>query len=166
MKQGERSRTLHAHSLYVHGIMIRANRHDDVAELARHAKVPVINGLTDKEHPCQALGDLFTIFEKRNLKKVSELKQFKLVYLGDGNNVAHSLMLLAATIGMDMTVSSPKNYEPEKEFVQKSNELAKTTGAKITIVSGRPSRIRADVFIPTCGLRWERGRTRAPQTFA
>ncbi len=136
MKRGESipdtARTL---SLYVHGIMIRANRHDDVAELARHAKVPVINGLTDKEHPCQALGDLFTIFEKRNLKKVSELKQFKLVYLGDGNNVAHSLMLLAATIGMDMTVSSPKNYEPEKEFVQKSNELAKTTGAKITIVS-------------------------------
>lgn len=134
IKRGESmpdtARTL---SRYVDAIMIRANKHEDVIDLAKWATIPVINGLTDKEHPCQALSDLLTIAEHKKLKSPQDFKKIKITYVGDGNNMAHSLMLMAALMGMEMVVSSPKNYEAEKEFVQKGEEIAKKTGARISL---------------------------------
>ena len=136
MRRGESiadtARTL---SLYVNAIMIRANKHEDVIELSKHAHIPVINGLSDKEHPCQVLGDIFTIFEKKKLKKAEDLKKVKITYLGDGNNIAHSLILAVAVLGMEIVICSPQNYEPEKEYIQKGLAIAKTTGARVSLVS-------------------------------
>ena len=136
MRRGESiSDTAKTLSLYVNAVMIRANRHEDVLELSKNSAIPVINGLSDKEHPCQVLGDIFTIFEKKKLRKPEDLKKIKIAYLGDGNNVAHSLILAAASLGMEIVVSTPKNYEPEKEFVQKGLAIAQTTGARISLAS-------------------------------
>ncbi len=136
MRRGETladtARTL---SLFVDALMIRANRHEDIAELAKHASIPIINGLSDKEHPCQILGDLLTIYEQKKFKRIEDLKKIKIAYLGDGNNVAHSLILACAMFGMEIVVASPKNYEPEKEFVQKGNEVARSTGARIAVMA-------------------------------
>ena len=122
-------------SRFVDGIMIRANRHEDVEELARSATIPVINGLSDKEHPCQVLGDLLTILEHKGIARAEDFRKIKLTYLGDGNNMCHSLLLAAATLGMEMTASCPPRYEPEKEFVQKAQSIAKSTGARIQLQS-------------------------------
>lgn len=148
MRRGETlSDTAKTFSLFVNGIMIRANKHEDVAELAQNASIPVINGLTDKEHPCQVLGDIFTITEKKKLGKSGDLKKIKITYLGDGNNVAHSLMLCVGILGMEIVVSSPKNYEPEQEFIHRANELAKKTGARISLVSDPLSAVaNADII--------------------
>lgn len=136
MKRGETiSDTAKILSRFVDGIMIRANRHEDVMDLAKFSTIPVINGLTDKEHPCQVLSDLFTICEQKKFDSFEKLKNIKITYLGDGNNVTHSLILAAAIFGMEIVVSSPKNYEPEKAFVQKGLEIAKETGAKISVIT-------------------------------
>jgi len=136
MKRGETvADTAKTLSRYVDAIMIRANKHDDVEELARFSSIPVINGLSDKEHPCQVLGDIQTIYEQKKLKSLADLKKIKMTYMGDGNNMCHSLMLAAATLGMEFVASCPKGYEPEKEFVQKSLAIAKGTNAKISLVS-------------------------------
>ena len=148
MKRGESIEdTAKIMSRFVDGIMIRANKHEDVLDLGKHSTIPIINGLTDKEHPCQVLADLLTIYEQKNLTEPSDLKNIKLTYLGDGNNMAHSLMLAAALLGMEMVVSSPKNYEPEKEYLQKSLTIAKTSGAKISIINDPMSAVaNADIL--------------------
>ena len=92
-------------SEYLDGVMIRANSHEMVKELAEHTSVPVINGLTDIFHPCQALADLLTIAEVKG-----SLKGKKLAYIGDGNNVAHSLVIAAAHAGMHVTIGTPEGY--------------------------------------------------------
>lgn len=92
-------------SRYVHGIMIRARRHETVEELAKFSSIPVINGLSNLEHPCQVLADLLTIYEYKGLNA-------KIVWFGDGNNVCNSLILLSAILGLEMVVSCPKGYEP------------------------------------------------------
>lgn len=115
-------------SRFVDGIMIRTFSHENVEELAEYATVPVINGLTDLLHPCQALTDVFTILE---YKKV--LKGRKLVYVGDGNNMAHSLMYACAKVGMNMVCASPEGYQPNPEIVKIANEDGKETGAVITV---------------------------------
>lgn len=100
-------------SRYVDGIVIRAYFHEDVKKLAEYADVPVINGLTDFEHPCQALADLFTIYEKKK-----RLNGLKLAFIGDGNNnMATSLIFGCAKVGMDIAVASPKGYQPKKEII-------------------------------------------------
>ena len=99
---------------YAHGIVLRTYAHTEVLELAQYADIPVINGLDDLEHPCQALADIFTIQEKKGT-----LKGLKLVYVGDGNNVCHSLMQGASKVGMEMVVASPRGYQPKKEIVKK-----------------------------------------------
>lgn len=110
----------------VDGIMIRTFGHDICTSLAAYASVPVINGLTDYEHPCQALADFFTILEcKKNLKKL------KIVYIGDGNNVTHSLMLTAAKLGATMVVGTPEAYKPDEKITVLSHELAEKSGATI-----------------------------------
>jgi len=115
-------------SQYVDAIMIRTFAHSIIEELAENATVPVINGLTDDAHPCQALADLLTIYEAKK-----QLKGLKLVYVGDGNNVAHSLMIAAAKVGMDCTIACPENYEPKQGFVEEANRIASITGANIVI---------------------------------
>ncbi|NEU29695.1 ornithine carbamoyltransferase [bacterium LRH843] len=113
-------------SRFVDAIMIRTNSHETVEELAKHASVPVINALTDNYHPCQALADLLTIYEKKKT-----LKGLKLVYVGDGNNVAHSLLIAGAKVGMDVTVASPAGYEVDEVIFAKAVEAAKETGATL-----------------------------------
>lgn len=105
-------------SRYVDAIMIRAFRHKDVIELAENASVPVINGLTDLEHPCQTLADMQTIREyKGDFNR-------KLAFIGDGNNVCNSLILISAILGMDIYVASPKGYEPATMIIKKAEKIA------------------------------------------
>lgn len=104
----------------VEGIMIRANAHETVTELAKYASIPVINGLTDVYHPCQALADLLTIYEVKG-----SFKGQKLVYVGDGNNVANSLVIAAAKVGMDVVIATPEGYECDEEIIAKVKKLAK-----------------------------------------
>lgn len=113
---------------YLDGIMIRANSHEMVKELAEHASIPVINGLTDIFHPCQALADLETIAENKG-----ELKGLKIAYVGDGNNVAHSLVIAAAHVGMDVAVATPKGYECDAEVMKRAEAIAKANGSIITL---------------------------------
>jgi len=110
-------------------IMIRAKSHKTVEELIKYSDIPIINGLTDKEHPCQTFADLLTI--KEHLGDFNK----KLVFVGDGNNVCNSLLLGAAYTGMDMTVACPKGYEPDEEIFALAQEEAKKTGSKINIES-------------------------------
>ncbi|MBS4188861.1 ornithine carbamoyltransferase [Bacillus sp. FJAT-49705] len=117
-------------SHYVDAIMIRTFSHHTIEELAYHATVPVINGLTDLFHPCQALADLLTLQEKKG-----DLPGLKLVYVGDGNNVAHSLMIAASKIGMDITIACPVGYEPKKEIVKTAKEFATGSGSNVTITN-------------------------------
>jgi ornithine carbamoyltransferase len=115
-------------SRYVDCIMIRTFAQGDVAELAQWADVPVINGLTDDYHPCQVLADLQTVQER-----FGSFKGRKLTYVGDGNNMAHSLMLGCAMVGMDVTIASPSGYQPRPDITAKAQELAKASGAVVAI---------------------------------
>jgi len=113
---------------YLDGIMIRTFAHQDVLDLVKYGTVPVINGLTDLLHPCQALSDLFTIKEKKGC-----LAGIKLAYIGDGNNVAHSLMFGGAKVGMHVTVCSPAGFKPDPEIFRLAQADAAQTGARIEI---------------------------------
>ena len=115
-------------SRYLNGIMIRTFDHQDVIDLAKFGSIPVINGLTDLHHPCQVLTDLFTVLEKRRT-----LKGLKLVYIGDGNNMAHSLLHGCSKVGMNITIASPSGYMPHQEIVAESKVNAKYMGSKIEI---------------------------------
>ena len=109
--------TAHVLSRYVDAIMIRTYAQADVEELAAHASIPVINGLTDEAHPCQALADVMTIRER-----FGRLDGVKVAYLGDGNNVCASLMVACAKLGMDFVAATPPGYEPADEAVRKARE--------------------------------------------
>src|SRR5437867_12354259 len=109
--------------------MYRAFKRESIMELARNASVPVINGLDDKEHPCQVIADLFTILEHRG-----SFKELKLAYVGDGNNVCNSLLLGAAIVGMDMTAACPSGYEPDAAILATARRIAKGSGPKIHVV--------------------------------
>lgn len=111
--------TGHVLSEYLDGVMIRANSHEMVKELAKHSTIPIINGLTDIFHPCQALADLLTILEVKG-----SLAGHKLVYVGDGNNVAHSLVIGAAHMGMHVVVATPKGYEFNPNLLVKAQAIA------------------------------------------
>lgn len=118
-------------SRYVDGIMIRTFSHEKVEEMAKHASVPVINGLTDLQHPTQVLADLLTILEHKG-----KLSGLKLCYIGDGNNnMAHSLMEGAIKVGMDISIASPLGYMPNNDIVAKAEEDAAITGRSITITN-------------------------------
>ena len=114
---------------YLDGIMIRANSHAMVKELADNASIPVINGLTDIFHPCQALADIQTIYELKG-----KFDGLKVAYIGDGNNVAHSLVIACAHVGMDVVVASPKGYECDSSIIAKAKAIAATNGCTVTLV--------------------------------
>ncbi|MGG3999389.1 ornithine carbamoyltransferase [Anoxybacillus kestanbolensis] len=128
-------------SEYVDAIMIRTFEHEKVAELAHYATIPVINGLTDDDHPCQALADLLTIYEVKG-----KLQGLKLAYIGDGNNMAHALMLAAAKVGMHCVVASPKGYEPKEAIVKEAKQIANESGATI-VVTNDPYEAIADADV-------------------
>lgn len=117
-------------SRYLNGVMIRTFRHQDVVDLAAHASIPVINGLTDLSHPCQILGDVYTIAERLKLDPAKpRMKGVRIVFLGDGNNVANSWVEAAAKLDFSFTICPPSGYEPNKEIWAASER----EGAKISI---------------------------------
>ncbi|MEI6101165.1 MAG: ornithine carbamoyltransferase, partial [Eubacteriales bacterium] len=124
---GDTAKTL---SRMVDGIMIRTFKQSDVEDLARFGSIPVINGLTDDYHPCQALADIQTIYEHKGT-----LENKKLTFVGDGNNVAHSLLIICAKLGMHISVASPKGFEPDEEIVQKVLSYAKESGSVVEIIN-------------------------------
>lgn len=128
-------------SRYLDGIMIRTFKQSDVEDLAKYGSISIINGLTDLLHPCQALTDIFTAFEHKG-----RLKGLKLAYIGDGNNMAHSLMYAGAKVGMDVSVASPEGYECNAEIVENAKADAKLTGAVIDVSNDPESAVKnADV---------------------
>jgi ornithine carbamoyltransferase len=128
-----------AHNLerWVDALVLRTFAHNTVTELARYSSIPVINALSDHEHPCQALADFLTLKEK-----FSDLTKVRLAYVGDGNNVAHSLMLGAALFGSHMVVGTPKGYEPSAEVLALAREIADETGATIEVVNDPVAAVR------------------------
>jgi ornithine carbamoyltransferase len=131
-------------SRYVDGIMIRTFGHDSVEELAEHATVPVINGLTDLQHPTQVLADLLTILEHKG-----KLSGLKLAYVGDGNNnMPHSLLEGAVKVGMDVSVASPPGYLPNGAVVEHAIRVGKQTGSTVMITNNPIEAVKgADVVV-------------------
>lgn len=125
---GDVAKTL---SRFADAILIRTFNHEKVVELAKYASVPVINGLSDLLHPCQALSDVFTIREHKGNQP-----NLKVAYIGDGNNnVCHSLMFASAKVGLNLTVATPEGYEPNEKIFELASEDAKKTGIEIDILN-------------------------------
>ncbi|HEY2290092.1 MAG TPA: ornithine carbamoyltransferase [Thermoanaerobaculia bacterium] len=118
-------------SRYIDGIMARTFAHQTVTDLAKHGSIPVINGLTDDLHPCQALTDYFTLMEV--FGGLDALRGRKLAYVGDGNNMAHSLMFCASKVGMDVAVASPKGYEVKERYADLARQDAQAAGTKVIL---------------------------------
>ena len=135
-------------SRFLGGMTYRCFSHDDVAELAKHADVPVLNALSDKHHPCQAAADLMTVLEH-----FDEPSEITVAWVGDGNNVLHDLMLACAMLGIDINYAVPEGYEPAEDVVERTKVLAEANGSKVTMthdpieaVSGAHV-VYTDVFI-------------------
>jgi len=128
-------------SRYVQGIMARVFSHQTILDLVKYSKVPVINGLSDFSHPCQGLADLFTVYEKKG-----KLEGLKMAYVGDGNNVAHSLLYGCSKVGMNITLGCPKEYVPNPKVVEQAKEEAKRTGCEVKVAHDPKEAVRgADV---------------------
>jgi ornithine carbamoyltransferase len=128
---------------YVDGIMARTFAHKTVTDLAEYASVPVINGLTDLSHPCQAMTDYFTAWEKFG----GDLKGRKIAYVGDGNNMAHSLMFGAPKVGMDIAIACPGGYAPDPQVVAQAGADALAAGTKMLITTNIDEAVRdADII--------------------
>ena len=129
-------------SRYVDGIMARTFAHKTITDLAEHATVPVINGLSDLSHPCQSMTDYFTAWEKFG----GQLKGRKMAYVGDGNNMAHSLLVAAPKVGMDVAVATPAEYAPLPEVVALAEAAAREAGTKVIVTTNMDEAIRdADI---------------------
>ena len=114
---------------YLDAVVARVYAHQTVEDFSRYSGIPVINGLSDLEHPTQAVCDLFTILETKG-----EVRGLTLTYIGDGNNVCHSLLLICALAGMNMNVACPKGYSPRPDILNEANKMAKKTGAKMEVL--------------------------------
>ena len=115
-------------SRYVNGIMARVFAHQTILDLVKYSRVPVVNGLSDHSHPCQGLADLFTVYEKKG-----RLSGLKLAYVGDGNNVAHSLIYGCSKMGMTIVLGCPKGYEPDSQVMARGKEEAKRNGCEVIV---------------------------------
>ena len=130
-------------SRFVQGIMIRTFSQDEVEKLAKYSSIPIINGLTDQEHPCQVLADLMTIREYKNI-----LEGLNVAYIGDGNNMAHSLIIGCLKVGMNFSIACPEGYMPKEEYIIRGKELAKVEGTRFNISNNPIETIKnADVVI-------------------
>ena len=137
-KLGERERVSdYAKNLscFADAIVARVFSHDSIQGLAEHGSVPVVNALCDVYHPCQALADFVTLTELLPALNKNDLSEVKLAYVGDGNNVSNSLMIMAATLGVDFTLLTPTGYEAQSEIVKTTQALANASGAKLTITT-------------------------------
>ncbi len=135
---GDTARTL---SRYLDGIMIRTFAQEDLEELAAYASIPVINGLTDLVHPTQALADIMTVEEHKG-----KLHGLKLAFIGDGNNVAHSLLHICAKVGMKMVIACPAGYEPDPRVMAEAQADAAKTGASLEVIEDPAAAVKeADV---------------------
>jgi len=128
---------------WVDGVIARVYSHNSLIEMSKNMKAPLINALSDLEHPCQALADYMTIWEKKGQFKVN------LTFVGDGNNVAHSLMLLTAIFGGKFNIACPKGYEPKMEIIKKAQEMAKESGANIQILNDPAEALKDADFVYT-----------------
>jgi len=129
-------------SRYVDGIMARVFAHQTILDLVAYSKVPVINGLSDFSHPCQGLADLFTVYEKKG-----RLSGLRLAYIGDGNNVAHSLIYGFSKVGTNIILGCPRGYEPDPQVVSRGKEEAKKNGAEVKVTNDPEEAARgADVI--------------------
>jgi len=117
-------------SRYVDGIMARVFAHQTILHLVKYSRVPVINGLSDFTHPCQGLADLFTIYEKKG-----RFSGLRLAYVGDGNNVAHSLIYGCSKVGMNIILACPKGYEPHPDVVSQAKKEAKINGGEVDVTN-------------------------------
>jgi ornithine carbamoyltransferase len=126
-------------SRYLDAVVIRTFKHDLIEEFASHSSIPVINGLTDLHHPCQALGDLMTILEKKR-----QLKGIRIAYIGDGNNVANSLIEAASRMQMNLTIACPEGYDPNPDVLERARTSAK--GEIIILREPKEAAGRADVI--------------------
>lgn len=130
-------------SRFLQGIMIRTFSQEEVETLAKYSSIPIINGLTDDEHPCQVLADLMTIREYKNI-----LEGLKVAYIGDGNNMAHSLIIGTLKVGMNCSIACPENYMPKDEYINRGKELAKLEGTSFEIYHDPAEAVKdADVVI-------------------
>ena len=149
-KLGERERVSdYANNLscYADAIVARVFSHDSISQLGQHANVPVINALCDLYHPCQALADFVTLAEN-----FTELENVKLAYIGDANNVSNSLMLMAATLGVDFTLVCPESHGPDEKMFNKALTLSQASGAKLQLTHdmaavGQQDAIYTDTWI-------------------
>lgn len=131
-------------ALWVSAIVARTFAHNTILELAQNTKIPVINALSDLEHPCQVLADFLTIFEING-----KVEKSKIAWVGDGNNVCNSLLLASAILAADLTIATPKGYEPNREIVNQALEFAKTTKADIKLTNDPISAVKNKEFIYT-----------------
>jgi len=131
-------------SRYADGIVARTFKHKDIVEIAAAASIPVINGLSDFLHPCQGLGDLFTMKER-----IKDAKKISAAYVGDGNNVLHSLMIICSRLGVNFKIAVPKGYEPKKEIINCALDFAEKSGGKIEICNKAEEAVRGADFIYT-----------------
>ncbi len=148
---------------YLNGIVIRTYAHQNLVEFAEYAPVPIINALSDLEHPTQIIADMLTVVEAKG-----KLDGLKFVWVGDGNNVCNSWLLGGATMGMTMAVSCPKGFEPEEGVMKKARKAAKATGAKIeTVNDARKAVVGADVvYTDVCvSMGQEKGAKKKEQSF-
>jgi len=129
---------------FVDAIMARTGPHEVVVELAAQATIPVINGLTLREHPCQALADLFTLHER-----LGDLRGVPLAFVGDGNNVYHSLALMGATLGMEIRLAHPGGYGPNERIVSRARELAAVSGGRLVFSEDPVEVVRGSAAIYT-----------------
>jgi ornithine carbamoyltransferase len=107
--------TANIFNCYLDGIILRVVKHETILEFAKHSKIPVINALSDKEHPCQILSDIYTIIQQKNLR-IDELNKIKFVYIGDANNVCFSLIYISEILGINSYFIIPKKYQPKEKF--------------------------------------------------
>ncbi|MFH1847304.1 MAG: ornithine carbamoyltransferase [Candidatus Omnitrophota bacterium] len=134
----------HVISRYVDGIVARVYDHQDVLDLARYSDVPVINGLSSIEHPCQALSDIFTVIEK-----TGTFKNVTIAYVGDGNNVLNSLMMACAKTGINMKIAAPKGYGPSKDILEQAKKIAVLKKSEIELFSDPHAAVKNSDFVYT-----------------
>ena len=129
---------------WIHGIVARTYKNRSVLELADHASIPVINGLTDMLHPCQALADYLTVKEK-----FGDLRRIKFSFVGDGNNTCHELIFGASKLGVNLWIANPEGYEPNHRVISEAEKIAKETGARINIINDPVEAVRGAHIVYT-----------------